>query len=81
MGKKRKTNNKDAGKKSKKQATPRATSAAPAASPAGAMSDTFTLDEVAKHNTRDDLWVAVAGSVYDVRCSLCCSFLPALLAA
>ena len=41
MGKKRKTNNKDAGKKSKKQATPRAPSAAPAASPAGAMSDTL----------------------------------------
>ena len=41
MGKKRKTNNKDAGKKTKKQATPRATSAAPAASPAGAMSDTL----------------------------------------
>ena len=42
MGKKRKTNNKDASsKKSKKQATPRAPSAAPAASPAGAMSDTL----------------------------------------
>ena len=41
MGKKRKTNNKDAGKKTKKQATPRAPSAAPAASPAGAMSDTL----------------------------------------
>ena len=39
------------------------------------MSDTYTLDEVAKHNTRDDLWVAVAGSVYDVRCSLCISLL------
>ena len=41
MGKKRKTNNKDAGKKTKKQATPRAPSAAPAASPAGGMSDTL----------------------------------------
>ena len=41
MGKKRKTNNKDAGKKSKKQATPRAPSAAPAASPSGGMSDTL----------------------------------------
>ena len=42
MGKKRKTNNKDASsKKSKKQATPRATSAAPAASPSGGMSDTL----------------------------------------
>ena len=42
MGKKRKTNNKDASsKKSKKQATPRAPSAAPAASPAGTMSDTL----------------------------------------
>ena len=42
MGKKRKTNNKDASsKKSKKQATPRAPSAAPAASPAGGMSDTL----------------------------------------
>ena len=41
MGKKRKTNNKDAGKKSKKQATPRAPRAAPAASPSGAMSDTL----------------------------------------
>ena len=39
------------------------------------MSDSYTLDEVAKHNTRDDLWVAVAGSVYDVRCSLCISLL------
>ena len=43
MGKKRKTNNKDASsKKSKNQATPRAPSAAPAASPAGGgMSDTL----------------------------------------
>ena len=43
MGKKRKTNNKDASsKKSKKQATPRAPSAAPAASPSGGgMSDTL----------------------------------------
>ena len=42
MGKKRKTNNKDASsKKTKKQATPRAPRAAPAASPAGAMSDTL----------------------------------------
>ena len=41
MGKKRKTNNKDAGKKTKKQATPRAPSAAPAASPSGGMSDTL----------------------------------------
>ena len=41
MGKKRKTNNKDAGKKTKKQATPRAPRAAPAASPAGGMSDTL----------------------------------------
>ena len=43
MGKKRKTNNKDASsKKSKKQATPRAQSAAPAASPSGGgMSDTL----------------------------------------
>ena len=43
MGKKRKTNNKDASsKKSKKQATPRAPSAAPAvSSPAGGMSDTL----------------------------------------
>ena len=43
MGKKRKTNNKDASsKKSKKQATPRAPRAAPAASPSGGgMSDTL----------------------------------------
>ena len=42
MGKKRKTNNKDAGKKTKKQATPRAPRAAPAASPSGGgMSDTL----------------------------------------
>ena len=42
MGKKRKTNNKDASsKKSKKQATPRAPTAAPAASPSGGMSDTL----------------------------------------
>ena len=43
MGKKRKTNNKDASsKKTKKQATPRAPSAAPAASPSGGgMSDTL----------------------------------------
>ena len=42
MGKKRKTNNKDAGKKSKKQATPRAPRVAPAASPSGGgMSDTL----------------------------------------
>ena len=42
MGKKRKTNNKDAGKNTKKQATPRAPRAAPAASPSGGgMSDTL----------------------------------------
>jgi alkylation response protein AidB-like acyl-CoA dehydrogenase/predicted heme/steroid binding protein len=27
---------------------------------------TFTLDELAKHNTRDDLWVAIGGAVYDL---------------
>ena len=42
MGKKRKTNNKDASsKKTKKQATPRAPSAAPVTSPSGGMSDTL----------------------------------------
>lgn len=28
--------------------------------------NTFTLDEVARHKTRDDLWVAIDGDVYDL---------------
>ena len=30
------------------------------------MAKTISTDELAKHNKEDDLWVAVAGDVYDV---------------
>ena len=30
------------------------------------ISKTYSLDEIAKHNNRDDLWIIVKGKVYDV---------------
>ena len=29
------------------------------------ISKTYSLDEIAKHNNRDDLWIIVKGKVYD----------------
>lgn len=45
-------------------ATPAPAAAAPAAAPAGPK--TFSLDDVATHNTEDDCWVVVNGDVLDV---------------
>ncbi len=39
---------------------------APTASTEGAMTKTYTLDDVAKHTTADDCWLAIEGKVYDV---------------
>ena len=30
------------------------------------MTDTLTLEQVAKHNSKDDIWVAIHGKVYNV---------------
>ncbi|KAF8200747.1 fumarate reductase [Pholiota molesta] len=54
--------------------SPAATTApsAPAAAPAGkAASGAYTIDEVAKHNKKDDVWVIIDGQVLDVT-----AFLP-----
>ena len=34
--------------------------------PMAAQAKTFTMEEVKKHNTRNDCWLAIHGKVYDV---------------
>jgi succinate dehydrogenase/fumarate reductase flavoprotein subunit len=45
---------------------PAAPTAAPAAAPGKAASGAYTMEEVAKHNKKDDVWVVVDGQVLDV---------------
>ena len=37
-----------------------------AARPAGAVEVEYAMEEIEKHNTPDDLWIAVDGDVYDM---------------
>lgn len=53
-------------KKPSKQKKPAAAPSAAYTPPVSRPPKEYTLEEVAKHNNRDDLWLVVEGRVYDV---------------